>query len=85
MELFRERLLARLVERHAISEDLARKLVAWRHPGFPGSRPPGRGPGPTPPRARVHGVAGRAYPLDAAVAPDPVSGGILARIIQQGR
>jgi hypothetical protein len=25
---------ARLVERHAISEDLARKLVAWRHPGF---------------------------------------------------
>ena len=33
-ELFRERLLARLVERHAISEDLARKLVAWAHPGF---------------------------------------------------
>jgi len=34
MKLFRERLLARLVERHAVSEDLARKLVAWRHPGF---------------------------------------------------
>jgi hypothetical protein len=34
MNLFRERLLARLIERHAISEDLARKLLAWRHPGF---------------------------------------------------
>ena len=34
MKLFRERLLARLIERHAISEDLARKLLAWRHPGF---------------------------------------------------
>jgi hypothetical protein len=34
MKLFRERLLARLVERHAISEDLVRKLVAWPHPGF---------------------------------------------------
>jgi hypothetical protein len=34
MQLFRERLLARLVERHAISEDLARKLVSWTHPGF---------------------------------------------------
>jgi hypothetical protein len=34
MTLFREGLLARLVERHAISEDLARKLVAWKHPGF---------------------------------------------------
>jgi hypothetical protein len=34
MKLFRERLLARLVEHHAISEDLARKLVAWTHPGF---------------------------------------------------
>ena len=34
MKLFRERLVARLVERHAISEDLARKLVAWTHPGF---------------------------------------------------
>jgi hypothetical protein len=30
----RERLLARLIERHAISDDLARKLVAWTHPGF---------------------------------------------------
>lgn len=30
MKLFRERLLAR----HAISEDLARKLVAWTHPGL---------------------------------------------------
>jgi hypothetical protein len=34
MKLFRERLLARLVQRHAISEDLGRKLVAWKHPGF---------------------------------------------------
>lgn len=34
MRLFRERLLARLVERHAISEELARKLLAWKHPGF---------------------------------------------------
>jgi hypothetical protein len=34
MKLFRECLLARLIERHAISEDLARKLLAWRHPGF---------------------------------------------------
>lgn len=34
MKLFRERLLGRLIERHAISEDLARKLLAWRHPGF---------------------------------------------------
>ena len=34
MKLFRERLLARLIERHAISEDLARKLLAWKHPGF---------------------------------------------------
>jgi len=33
MKLFRERLLARLIERHAISEDLARKLLAWKHPG----------------------------------------------------
>jgi hypothetical protein len=34
MKLFRQRLLARLIERHAISEDVARKLLAWRHPGF---------------------------------------------------
>jgi hypothetical protein len=34
MKLFRERLLARLVEHHAISAHLARKLVAWTHPGF---------------------------------------------------
>ena len=34
MKLFRERLLARLIEQHAISEELARKLLAWRHPGF---------------------------------------------------
>ncbi len=34
MKLFRERLLACLIERHAISEELARKLLAWRHPGF---------------------------------------------------
>ena len=34
MKLFRERLPARLIERHAISQDLARRLLAWRHPGF---------------------------------------------------
>ncbi len=34
MWLFRERLLARLVERRAISQELAAKLLAWRHPGF---------------------------------------------------
>jgi len=34
MRLFRERLFVRLVERHAISDELARKLVAWTHPGF---------------------------------------------------
>ena len=34
MKVFRERLLARLVERRAISQDVARKLVAWTHPGF---------------------------------------------------
>ena len=34
MRLFRERLLARLVDRHAISPELVAKLVAWRHPGF---------------------------------------------------
>ena len=32
IKLFRVRLLARLTLRHAISEDLARKLLAWRHP-----------------------------------------------------
>ena len=34
MRLFRERLLARLVHRHAISQELATKLMAWKHPGF---------------------------------------------------
>ena len=34
MKLFRERLLARLIERHAISPELAQKLLKWRHPGF---------------------------------------------------
>ena len=34
MRLFRERLLTRLVERQAISEELVKKLFAWRHPGF---------------------------------------------------
>jgi hypothetical protein len=34
MRLFRERLLARLVESHAISRELVRRLLAWRHPGF---------------------------------------------------
>jgi hypothetical protein len=34
MSLFRERLLARLLEAHAISPELVAKLLAWRHPGF---------------------------------------------------
>jgi hypothetical protein len=34
MRLFRERLLARLIEKHAISQQLATKLIAWRHAGF---------------------------------------------------
>ena len=34
MELFRERLLARLIERHAISQELAQKLLKWRHSGL---------------------------------------------------
>lgn len=34
MRLFRERLLAPLVERPAISEALVLELFAWRHPGF---------------------------------------------------
>jgi hypothetical protein len=34
MRLFRERLLARLLERHAITKELVLKLFAWRHPGF---------------------------------------------------
>ena len=34
MRLFRERLLARLVESHAISPELVAKLLAWKHPGF---------------------------------------------------
>jgi hypothetical protein len=32
--LFRERLLARLLESHAVSQELVGKLLAWRHPGF---------------------------------------------------
>jgi Transposase zinc-binding domain/Putative transposase len=34
MSLFRERILARLLERHAISPELVPKLLAWQHPGF---------------------------------------------------
>jgi hypothetical protein len=34
MSLFRERLLARLVEAHAISREIVAKLLAWKHPGF---------------------------------------------------
>jgi hypothetical protein len=34
MNLFRERLLAKLIEAHAISPELVRKLLAWKHPGF---------------------------------------------------
>jgi hypothetical protein len=34
MKLFRERLLARLIEKHALSQELAAKLMSWKHPGF---------------------------------------------------
>jgi hypothetical protein len=34
MRLFREQLLARFVERRAISEALVARLTSWRHPGF---------------------------------------------------
>lgn len=34
MRLFRERLLQRLLDRRAISDELVGKLLAWRHPGF---------------------------------------------------
>jgi hypothetical protein len=34
MSLFRERLLARLLDRHAISRELVKRLLAWRHSGF---------------------------------------------------
>jgi len=34
MRLFRERLLARLVDSHAISPELAAKLLPRKHPGF---------------------------------------------------
>jgi hypothetical protein len=34
MMLFRERLLARLVDSHAISPQLVAKLLAWKYPGF---------------------------------------------------
>lgn len=34
MRLFRAALLERLVSKHAISQELQAKLLAWRHPGF---------------------------------------------------
>jgi len=34
MRLFRERLLASLLDKRAISQELVGKLLAWRHPGF---------------------------------------------------
>jgi len=34
MRLSHERLLARLVEKHAISQELVKRLMTWRHPGF---------------------------------------------------
>jgi hypothetical protein len=34
MSLFRERLLAGLALAHAISPELVKKLLAWKHPGF---------------------------------------------------
>lgn len=47
MSLFRERILARLLDRHAISHELVRKLLAWKHPGF--SAHVGESIGPDPP------------------------------------
>jgi hypothetical protein len=32
--VFRETILARLLDRHAISSQLVQKLLGWRHPGF---------------------------------------------------
>jgi hypothetical protein len=34
VSLFRDRILARLLDRHAISKELVQRLLAWRHPGF---------------------------------------------------
>ena len=34
MRLFRERLLGSLLDKHAISKELVKKPLAWRHPGF---------------------------------------------------
>jgi hypothetical protein len=34
MTLFREWLLGSLLDKHAISNELVQKLLAWRHPGF---------------------------------------------------
>jgi len=34
MRLFRERVLARLVDKHAISQELAKRLLTGRDPGF---------------------------------------------------
>lgn len=34
MTLFRERLPGRLLDKRAISQELVKKLLAWRHPGF---------------------------------------------------
>jgi hypothetical protein len=34
MKLFRQRLLDRLVAKKAISQELVKKLLCWRHPGF---------------------------------------------------
>ena len=34
MSLFRERILARLLDRRAIAKELVPKLLAWRHSGF---------------------------------------------------
>ncbi len=41
MRLFRERLLQRLLEHHAISRELVAKLLGWRHPLEPSHRTAG--------------------------------------------
>ena len=56
MSLFRERLLANLIEAHAISPELVAKLLAWKHSGSPAtsenpSLPSGSSASRTPPPA----------------------------------
>lgn len=65
MLLFRERVRARLVEQHAISQDLATRLPAWRHPGF--SVSVGERISPDDPTT-IEDMAGRRTPVNGAAA-----------------